>query len=64
MKPKDKILKVLSDFGITGQKASQVMGITYGTFNKNKSEKEVRHNFNEKNYNDLVDFIKKETLKL
>ncbi|RUT68707.1 hypothetical protein D0817_20145 [Flavobacterium cupreum] len=64
MEPIDKINKVLEDFGITGVKAAEAMGITYDTFKSKKNEKNERHSFNEKNYQDLVSFIKKQTQNL
>jgi len=58
MEPIDKINKVLDDFGITGVKAAEAMGITYATFKSKRSPNNDRHSFNEKNYQDLVTFIK------
>lgn len=58
MNTKDKILKILSDFGMTGVKASEAMGITVNTFNQKKAPNSLRHSFNEKNLSDLVEFIK------
>lgn len=64
MTPKEKINKILSTFGMTGAKASKIMGIKQDTFNKNNSDKALKNIFNEKNYQDLVDYIKKEAKKL
>lgn len=61
MESKDKINKVLNDFGMSGVKAAEAMGITYDTFRSKKTGKNERHSFNEKNYQDLVSFIKKLT---
>jgi len=57
MEPIDKINKVLDDFGITGVKAAEAMGITYATFKSKRNPNNDRHSFNEKNYTDLVTFI-------
>lgn len=54
---KEKVLKILDDFGISGSKASEAMGITLQTF-RNKKNDRPGHSFNEKNYLDLVKFIK------
>lgn len=64
MEPIDKINKVLDDFGITGVKAAQSMGITYATFKSKRNPNNDRHSFNEKNYQDLVNFIIDQTRKL
>lgn len=58
MEPLEKINKVLDDFGMSGVKAAEAMGITYITFRSKKSENNERHTFNEKNYQDLISFIK------
>ena len=54
---KIKVLKVLDDFGMSGVKAAEAMGVTYATF-RNKKNDRPGHSFNEKNYLDLVKFIK------
>lgn len=64
MTPKEKINKILSTFGMTNVRAAQIIGIKKDTFNKNNSAKALNHKFNEKNYQDLVDYIKKEAKKL
>jgi hypothetical protein len=61
MEASEKIIKVLEDFGMTGVKAAEAMGITYDTFKSKKNEKNERHSFNEKNYQDLISFIKTQT---
>jgi hypothetical protein len=61
MEPIDKINKVLDDFGITGVKAAEAMGITYATFKSKRNPNNDRHSFNEKNYQDLLSFIKTQT---
>ncbi|MCC9016939.1 hypothetical protein [Flavobacterium lipolyticum] len=58
MDPIEKINKVLDDFGMSGVKAAEAMGITYNTFRSKKTGKNERHSFNEKNYQDLLSFIK------
>lgn len=64
MDPIDKINKVLDDFGITGVKAAEAMGVTYATFKSKRNPNNDRHSFNEKNYQDLISFIKKLTKNL
>jgi hypothetical protein len=58
MTPQEKIEKLLNNFGVAGVKASEAMGITYGTFRNKKNPNNTRHSFNEKNHQDLLDFIK------
>lgn len=60
----EKVLKVLDEFGMMHKKAAQAMGITLDTFAKKKSEKVPWHHFNEKNYEDLINFIKEKTANL
>lgn len=55
---KEKVLKILDDFGMSGVKAAEAMGVTYATFRNKKNDNAVGHSFNEKNYHDLVDFIR------
>ncbi|WP_089059946.1 hypothetical protein [Flavobacterium tructae] len=64
MEPIEKINKVLDDFGMSGVKAAEAMGITYNTFRSKKTGKNERHSFNEKNYQDLISFIKTQANKL
>lgn len=55
---KEKVLKILEDFGMSGKKAAEAMGVTYATFRNKKNDNALGHSFNEKNYLDLVKFIK------
>jgi hypothetical protein len=55
---KEKVLKILDDFGMSGVKAAEAMGVTPATFRQKKSDSSLGHSFNEKNYLDLVQFIK------
>jgi hypothetical protein len=64
MTPQEKIEKLLNDFGITGIKASEAMGVTYGTFRNKKNPNNTKHTFNEKNHQDLLRFIKNQSQKL
>lgn len=64
MEPINKIIKVLDVFGMSGVKAAEAMGITHATFRQKKNENSTRHTFNEKNYQDLIFFIKKHAEKL
>ncbi|EJL66295.1 hypothetical protein [Flavobacterium sp. CF136] len=64
MEPIDKIHKVLNDFGMTGVKAADAMGIAYATFKSKNNPNNTRHSFNEKNHQDLISFIKKQAEKL
>lgn len=66
MTPSQKIKKILEIFGMKASVAAKAMGVTENTFGKKSSEKESasNHSFNEKNYNDLRDYVKKEAEKL
>lgn len=64
MKLTEKIIQILDTFGMSGVKASEIMGITYNTFVKNKHEKETRHHFNQKHLVILINYIKYEADKL
>lgn len=61
---KEKVLKILDDFGMTGSKAAEAMGVTYATFRNKKNDNALSHSFNEKNYNDLVIYIKEKANEL
>lgn len=61
---KQKVLKILDDFGMTGSKAAEAMGVTYATFRNKKNDNAKGHSFNEKNYLDLIEFIKNKTIDL
>lgn len=61
METKDKIIKILDDFGMSGVKAAEAMGIAYDTFRSRKTGKNPGHKFTENNYQDLITFIKKLT---
>ena len=63
-KIKEKVLKVLDDFGMSGVKAAEAMGVTYATFRNKKNDNSLGHSFNEKNYQDLVNFIKEKTMNI
>ena len=64
MEVKEKVLKILDDFGMTGSKAAEAMSVTYATFRNKKNDNAKSHSFNEKNYLDLVNFIKQKANKL
>ncbi len=66
MTPSQKIKKILDTFGIKGSIAAKAMNVTESTFNKKNCEKESasNHSFNEKNFQDLKNYVKKEAEKL
>lgn len=64
MDVKDKIQQVIDTFGMKDNIVAKAMGITVGVVRKNRSDKVPTHNFNEKNHNDLVVYIKNEAEKL
>tara|TARA_B100001146_G_C16194347_1_gene440814 strand:- start:1133 stop:1324 length:192 start_codon:yes stop_codon:yes gene_type:complete len=50
-------LKILTDLGINGVKASKAMGISHSLFG-NKYNDNQRNKFTEYNYRDLVNWLK------
>lgn len=60
----NKIIAVMETFGMTGSKAAEAMNVTYATFRNKKNENNTSHTFNEKNYTDLVNFIKQKANEL
>lgn len=60
---KQKVLNILNEFGMSGIKAAEAMNVGYATF-RNKKNDRPGHSFNEKNYLDLVKFIKLKTSEL
>ncbi|MBW2962323.1 hypothetical protein [Mesonia aestuariivivens] len=60
----EKTVKIIKDFGFTGRgKIPEVLGISYSLFNNKLSDKS-RNKFSEKNYKDLVNWLKDEVKKL
>lgn len=59
-----EIDRVLELFGMTGVKAAEAMGVTYATFNSKKNPNNDRHKFNQKNLDDLKNFIREAFQKL
>lgn len=59
-----KIQQVIDTFGMKDDIVAKAMNISVGTVRKNRSDKATRHNFNGKNYNNLIAYIKKEADKL
>ena len=55
---KEKIITTMDIFGMTGVKASEIMGITHATFRNKKNDNALGHTFNEKNYTDLIEYLK------
>lgn len=64
MDANEKIKEILNNFGMSNIKAAEVMCISINTFKRNNNDKELRNSFTEKNYQDLVDFVLFETVKL
>lgn len=59
---KTEVEKIQKDFGMSGVKVAEAMGVSYAVFRNKKNDNAPEHTFNEKNYNDLVQFISKKTL--
>lgn len=56
-----KVIEITEVFGMKASVASKAMRITESTFRKNKSEKSKTHNFNSKNLEDLISYIKQKS---
>ncbi|MGI0106765.1 hypothetical protein [Salinimicrobium sp. WS361] len=52
-----EIQKIIDTFGMKAEVAAKAMGVTTATFRKKKSEKSLDHSFNQKNLEDLKDYI-------
>ncbi len=61
---RNKVIQVMEAFGMTAEVVAKAMSVSVDTVRKKKSEKSADHSFNVKNYNDLVDYIKKEASKI
>lgn len=55
--PRDKIAMIVDRLGMSTEVASKAMNIREETFRANRRGTSSRNYFNEKNYNDLLDFI-------
>lgn len=64
MNPREKILKIETDLGMSSAAMARAMKVTAATYRNKKSDKNMDHSFNEKNYRDLVDFLKEYVLTL
>lgn len=53
----DKILDILDRLGMSGVKASEIMKMSENTFRKKKMKTVDTHQFTDKNYNDLVNYL-------
>jgi hypothetical protein len=53
----DKILDILDRLGMSGVKASEIMKMSENTFRKKKMKTVGTHQFTDKNYNDLVNYL-------
>lgn len=58
-----KIEQLLDTFGMTGKKASEIMGISHGAFRMKKAQKSY-NKFHEENLQTLLDYINLEAGKL
>lgn len=62
MTTKEKVIQVTTLFGMKGEKAAELMGISYGAY-RNKKKENATDRFTESNYSDLTEGIKKIMLK-
>lgn len=59
-----KIQQVIDTFGMKDDIVAKAMNVTVQTIRNKRNEKAIRHSFNEKNYTNLIAYIKKEAEKL
>lgn len=64
MEAKDRILKVLDNFGMSYKKGAEIIDINYNTFKRYINEKDGSNKLTDKNYEDLVDFLFFESVNL
>ncbi len=58
---KAAVIKILDDFGMSGVKAAEIMGVTHTTFRSKKNDNNTSHSFNKKNLEDLKKYIIEKT---
>lgn len=61
---KEQIKQIIEAFGMDAKTCAKAMHITTQTFRCKLSDKNDRHQFNEKNLEDLKKYIKKEADKI
>ena len=59
MEIKKEINKIIDELGITRQKASEIMQISYAVLKQKNSDKSPRHSWNNKNLELLKEFKEK-----
>lgn len=63
IKINNKIETILDSFGMSGRKAAEAMGISYGAFRQKRIESQG-HQFTGEQYNALVNYIKRKAVEL
>jgi hypothetical protein len=58
-----KIEQLLDTYGMTGKKASEIMGITYTAFRMKRSQ-QTYNKFYEEHLQSLLDYLNKEAVKI
>ena len=64
MTPDKKIKKIIDDLGISTEIQAKAMSVTVQTVYNKQNEKVMADKLNEKNYQNLVNYIKEKTKKL
>ncbi len=61
---KEKVKEIMGIFGLKGSGVAKAMNITANVFGQKMSDKAPRNQFNQKNLNDLITYIKIQAEKL
>ena len=64
MTPDKKIKKIIDNLGISTEIQAKAMNLTVQTVYNKQNEKVITDKFNEKNYKNLVNYIKEKIKKL
>ena len=64
MTPDKKIKKIIDDLGISTEIQAKAMNVRVQTVYNKQNEKVITDKFNEKNYKNLVNYIKEKIKKL
>ena len=62
--PKEKIQKIIDELGISSEIQAKAMKVSVQTIYNKQNDKVLKDNFNEKNYQDFVYYIKEKASQL
>ncbi len=61
---KTEVVRIMDAFGMSGKAVAEAMNVSYGTFRNKLNDNNERNWFNQKNLDDLKEFIKTQAIKL